>query len=76
VIGLGSQDSRTDAEAFVDRYDLDAVRMLWDASDRSWRALGIRGQPAAVLLAADGSELGRWFGPFDEDEVVRRARAG
>ena len=47
--------------------------MLWDASFRSWRALEIPGQPAAVLIAPDGSFLGRWLGPFPEDEVLRLA---
>ena len=47
--------------------------MLWDSSSRSWRDLGISGQPAAILLAPDGSEVKRWLGQFDEAEVVRLA---
>jgi hypothetical protein len=47
--------------------------MLWDSSSRSWRDLGIPGQPAAVLLGPDGRELERWLGPFPEDEVLRLA---
>ena len=43
--------------------------MLWDASRRSWRELKIPGQPAAILLAPDGSEIKRWLGVFPEDEV-------
>ena len=45
--------------------------MLWDESSRSWVELGIRGQPAAILFAADGAPLQRWVGPFDEREVLR-----
>jgi hypothetical protein len=48
---------------------------LWDESGRSWRELRIPGQPAAILLAADGREIGRWLGAFPEDEVARRVGA-
>ncbi len=47
--------------------------MLWDSSSRSWRDLGISGQPAAILLAPDGSEVKRWVGQLDEADVVRLA---
>lgn len=76
MVGLGTQDSQRDAEAFVDRHGTRSFRMLWDGSGDSWRELGVRGQPAAVLLAPDGRELARWFGPFDEDEVLELARRG
>ena len=74
MVGLGSQDSLSDAQGFVSRYGV-TFTMLWDGSGRSWRELGVRGQPAALLLARDGSELGRWFGPFPEDEVVALSSA-
>lgn len=45
--------------------------MLWDESFRSWEALGVTGQPAAVLFAADGTFLEGWFGAFPEDDVLR-----
>jgi hypothetical protein len=45
--------------------------MLWDETFRSWVALRVRSQPAAVLYAADGTALGSWTGPFDEAEVLR-----
>ena len=44
--------------------------MLWDESFESWIELGVRGQPAAILYAADGTMLERWVGPFDESEVL------
>ena len=47
--------------------------MLWDGSRRSWRELGIPAQPAAILLAPDGTEVDRWFGAIPEDEVAARA---
>jgi hypothetical protein len=42
--------------------------MLWDNSFESWRQLGIRSQPSAVLVSADGRELGRWQGRIDDKE--------
>jgi peroxiredoxin len=72
VVGLGTQDSLGEARDFVARYGT-TFTMLWDESFRSWRQLGISGQPAAVLLAPDGTEIERWLGQFPEDEVVRLA---
>jgi hypothetical protein len=72
VVGLGTQDSLGEARDFVTRYGT-TFTMLWDSSFRSWRELGIPGQPAAVLLAPDGSEVKRWLGPFPEAEVARLA---
>ena len=42
--------------------------MLWDDTSASWRELGIRSQPSAVLVSADGRELGRWQGRIDNRE--------
>ena len=44
--------------------------MLWDGSFESWIELGFTGQPAAILFAPDGTELGRWSGVFDEGQVL------
>ena len=72
VVGLGTQDNLGEARDFVRKYGT-TFQMLWDSSFRSWRELGIPGQPAAILLAPDGSEVKRWLGQFDEAEVVRLA---
>ena len=47
--------------------------MLWDASSESWSALGVTGQPAAILFAPDGTALGGWQGMFPVDEVLELA---
>lgn len=47
--------------------------MYWDETFESWAAFDVAGQPAAVLLSADGVELGRWRGSFPPDEVVALA---
>ncbi|MGH9149771.1 MAG: TlpA family protein disulfide reductase [Acidimicrobiales bacterium] len=72
MVGLGAQDSLGLARDFVSRAGT-TFSMLWDSSGRSWRELGIRGQPAAILLSRQGAEVARWIGPFDDEEVLRRA---
>jgi hypothetical protein len=74
VIGLGTQQDLAAAKDFVSRTKV-TFPMLWDAGFTSWRALGITGQPAAVLVSADGRELGRWLGRIDakEAEILRLA---
>ena len=50
--------------------------MLWDRGFASWDAFGIQGQPASVLVSADGRELRRWIGPLsapERAEVLRLA---
>ena len=47
--------------------------MLWDGSFQAWIDLQLTGQPSAVLLAPDGTELGRWWGMVPEDEVLALA---
>jgi len=57
----------------VNDFGTESFTMLWDESFQSWNAFGISGQPTVVLLAPDGSELGRWFGAIPEDEVLALA---
>ncbi|MEZ5232027.1 MAG: TlpA family protein disulfide reductase [Acidimicrobiia bacterium] len=69
VLGLGTQDDLAYAEDFVQDGGI-TFTMLWDDSFESWIELGIRSQPAAILYAADGTELQRWTGRIDEAEVL------
>lgn len=69
MIGLGTQDGIEMAEDFVDDHDVN-FRMLWDPGFDSWVHYGIRGQPAAVLLDAEGGAIKGWRGLFSEDEVL------
>lgn len=73
VVGLGTQDSLGEAEDFVSEFGTQSFTMLWDASFETWQAIGITSQPSAVLLAADGTPITGWVGPFPEDEVLRLA---
>ena len=72
-MGLGTQDSLSEAKDFRVRYKI-SFPLLWDEGFSSWRALGIPGQPAAILFSSSGKELKRWQGAFPEDEVLRLAR--
>lgn len=70
VVGLGTQDSLGEAESFLDEFDMTGTTMLWDEGFDSWQLLGIRSQPAAILLDADGAVLESWTGPVSTDEVL------
>jgi hypothetical protein len=74
VVGLGTQADLALAKDFVNQTKV-TFPMLWDATFASWRALGVAAQPAAVLVSADGRELGRWFGRIDTTsaEILRLA---
>jgi len=78
MVGLGTQDSFTEAEEFVARYGT-SFPMLWDESFTSWTHFGVNGQPAWILLTPDGEVVERWNGVLDEGEVLdlahRHARA-
>ncbi|MDW3215076.1 MAG: TlpA disulfide reductase family protein [Ilumatobacteraceae bacterium] len=74
VIGLGTQDSGGEAAEFVRDYLTYSFPMYWDETYESWSAFGITGQPAAVMLSADGEVVAEWRGVFPEDEVLALAR--
>ncbi len=73
IVGLGAQDSLGQALDFVEDYGTKSFRMLWDESFQSWAALGVRGQPIAILFDTDGRGRFIWYGPFDEQEVLQAA---
>ena len=73
MVGLGTQDTLSDAEEFLAEYGTTSFTMLWDESFETWLEIGITAQPSAVLLAADGTPIQGWIGPFPEDEVLRLA---
>jgi thiol-disulfide isomerase/thioredoxin len=75
VIGLGAQDSLDMAKEFVDEHGVKTPRMLYDSSFDSWSHFGVNGQPAAILFDRSGAAREGWFGPFDEQVVLDKARA-
>ncbi len=69
MIGVGTQDTFPEAEAFHDKYDI-TFDLLWDSSFETWQAFGVTGQPAAVLVSPAGKVLASWQGAFDEGDVL------
>jgi hypothetical protein len=70
VIGLGTQADLDAARGFVADTGTRSFPMLWDPSSRSWRDLGIAGQPSGILFTAAGAEIARWAGPIPETRVL------
>ncbi len=73
VVGLGAQDSLGMAQDFVEDYGTHSFRMLYDDSLASWAALGVRGQPIAILFDTAGKGRFIWYGPFNQAEVLEAA---
>ena len=73
LIGLGAKDNLEDAYEFVEKYGMTSFRMLYDATLESWTALGVRGQPTAILFDSDGRGQFIWYGAFDESEVLEKS---
>jgi len=73
VVGLGTQDTLDEAHEFVDDHGTTSFTVLWDESFETWQEIGITSQPSAVLLAADGTPINGWIGPFPEEEVLTLA---
>jgi hypothetical protein len=69
VIGVGTLDSGDLAVDFIESTGTYSFPMYWDDTGVSWLGLEVISQPAAVLYAPDGSELARWQGEFDLNEV-------
>ena len=61
------------AETFVDTFNTTSFPMLWDGSFASWQELGIRGQPAGMLLTSGGEIVAAWSGAIPEADVLARA---
>ena len=70
VIGLGAGGGVDDGRDFQREVRVGApLRMVFDATRDSWKALGVAYQPAAILFDGTGRELRRWIGPLDPDEL-------
>ncbi len=75
MIGLGTQNDVEMAVEFVESTGTHSFPMLWDETFLTWDAFGVTAQPAAALLAPDGTPIAGWMGPFPEDEVLELAAA-
>lgn len=66
---MGTQDSLELAQSFVESTGT-TFTMLWDPTFESWRQLGISGQPAGMLLDANGAILDSWRGAIPQSQVL------
>ena len=66
---MGTQDSLELAQSFVQSTGT-TFTMLWDPTFESWRQLGISGQPAGMLLDANGAILDSWRGAIPQSQVL------
>ena len=66
---MGTQDNLDLARSFVQSTGT-TFTMLWDPTFESWRQLGISGQPAGMLLDANGTILTSWRGDIPQSRVL------
>ena len=70
MIGLGTKDDGDYAVDFVNDTRIYSFPMYWDDTSSSWVAFDVAYQPAAVLLAPDGTVIKSWNSMFPVDEVL------
>ncbi len=63
-----------EAQAFVTEFGIESAQMLWDPGFDSWLALGIRGQPNAILFDPGGTGLLLFPGYLNPDAVLEEVR--
>ena len=67
VVGIDWRDGRADALRWLDRLGNPYRRVGFDADGAAGAALGVKGAPESLLIAADGRVLYRHVGPLTED---------
>lgn len=65
MVGLGTQDSASEARAFFENFGPFSFPLLWDSTGQSWAEMGITVQPAVAMYRADGTLLKQWYGQID-----------
>lgn len=60
VVGMGTQDSLSQAQDFLERNQVALPYMTWDESFETWQFYDVRAQPTIILVEPDGNILGRW----------------
>ena len=71
VIGLGTQDSLSDAKKFINRTKVKSFPMYWDKTGTSWAKLGVPSQPAWLLISRTGKVLAGELGSIPYDDVLK-----
>ena len=70
-VGIGSRDSGSRLEGFVDKHDLGGFPHVADEQGDLRASLGVFGQPTWIFIGADGTAE-RVFGGLGEDGLVDR----
>lgn len=70
-VGIDIQDSRSDAVAFMKRYEW-SYPSLFDASGDIRDHLGFVGQPDTIFYDENGKVSSTWTGPLSESELASR----
>ncbi len=73
VLGVGAQDSLSQAEDFVEKTSTEMLDMVWDKSGDSWITFNVTNQPTVVVLSPSGEVKLRKFRQFNEQEIVAAA---
>lgn len=73
VVGLGAQDSLSQAEDFLDDTGTQALEMVWDKTGSSWVHYKVTNQPTVILVGADGEQKEKLFNNFDEETILEAA---
>ena len=73
VIGLGTQDTLTEAQSFAAMTGIGSFPVVWSESFDPAALLGIFAHPAWVLLSPSGEVVERGTGGIDTDEMLERA---
>ena len=72
---MAGRDGQDEMRSFVESYRLESIPHIPDSDNNElWLSFGVRGQPAWVLVKADGSsEVG--FGSIPDDVLAAAAGA-
>lgn len=74
IVGLGGFNDFERAQGFRERHGMTTVPLLWDPGMDAWNELEVTGTPDAILFDRQGAVVKRWYGMFDEEQVLELAR--
>lgn len=70
IVGVPGRDGTDAMVEFVEQRGVATIPHVPDGSGDLWRDYGVRGQPAWVIVPADGSEPSLVFGELGEEQFA------